>query len=434
MTKALTKLQELRRRIYDRAKADKRHRFWGLYVHVYKEDILQESYKRAKANDGAPGIDGVTFEQIEESGVEKFIQSIQESLRAKTYQPMRNRIKEIPKGDGKSVRRLGIPCIRDRVIQGALKLIVEPVFEADFQEGSYGYRPGRKQHDAVRKVQQAMAERKTRVIDLDLKAYFDSVKHHILLNKVAERISDADILHLLKMMLKAGGKEGVPQGGVISTVLANIYLNEVDKMLEKAIESTRKGIYTHVCYARFADDLLVLVDGQPKWDWLYEGIIRRLKEELSKLQVTINEAKTRYIDIAEGESFVFLGFEMRLIRTFTGKWRPNLRPSAKKKKALLGELKEVFRRNRSQPLTTIRDKINPILRGWVNYFRIGHSSEVFHQVRWWLNLKMRRHLMRAMMRGGYGWKRWSTIGLFAMYNVYSDFKLTGWKAAPVVRP
>jgi RNA-directed DNA polymerase len=224
-------------------------------------NTLEDSYRRSKANNGAPGIDGMTFEQIEEIGVDNFLQNIQESLKAKTYQPMRNRMKEIPKGDDKGVRKLGIPSIRDWVVQGALKLIIEPVFEADFQEGSYGYRPGRKQHDAVRKVQQAMLERKTRVIDLDLKAYFDTVKHHILLEKVAARISDANVLRLLKMMLKAGGKEGVPQGGVISTVLANIYLNEVDKMLEKAIETTRKGIYTHVCYARFADDLIVLVDG-----------------------------------------------------------------------------------------------------------------------------------------------------------------------------
>jgi RNA-directed DNA polymerase len=434
MTKPLTKLQELRKRIYACAKADKRHRFWGLYVHVYKMDTLLESYKRAKANDGAPGIDAVTFEQIEESGADKFLTDIQESLRTKTYRPMRNRIKEIPKGDGKGTRRLGIPCICDRVVQGALKLIMEPVFEADFQDGSFGYRPGRKQHDAVRKVQQAIVERKTRVIDLDLKAYFDTVKHHILLEKVAMRISDADILHLLKMMLRAGGKEGVPQGGVVSTLLSNIYLNEVDQMLEKAIETTRKGIYTHVSYARFADDLVVLVDDHPKWQWLYEGVIRRLKEELGKLQVTINEAKTRYINLGAGESFVFLGFEMRLVRTLTGKWRPNLRPGVKKKQHLINELREVFARNRSQKMTLIRDRINPILRGWVNYFRIGHSSEVFRQIRFWLNLKIRRHLMRAMMRGGYGWKRWSTTGLMAMYNIYSDFKLTGWKAAPAIRP
>ncbi|MBO9572065.1 MAG: group II intron reverse transcriptase/maturase [Chitinophagaceae bacterium] len=435
MTKALPKLQELRKRIYACAKADKQHRFWGLYVHVYKTETLKESYKRTKANNGAPGIDGMTFEQIEENSVDNFIEDIQKSLRNKTYRPMRNRIKEIPKaGDSKSVRKLGIPCIRDRVVQGALKLIIEPVFEADFQEGSYGYRPGRKQHDAVQKVQQAIIEQKTRVIDLDLKAYFDTVKHHLLLNKIAERISDPDILHLIKMMLQATGKEGVPQGGVASALFANIYLNEVDKMLEKAITATSKGKYTHLSYARFADDLIILVDAKPKWHWLYEGIIKRLKQELKKLQLIINETKTRYVDLGAGESFVFLGFEMRMIRTYTGKWRANMRPSPKKKQALITELREVFRRNRSQKLTSIRDKINPILRGWVNYFRVGHSSEMFRKVRFWLNLKIRRHLMRSMMRGGYGWKRWSTNGLFAIYNIYDDYKLVRWKAAPTNRP
>lgn len=229
-------------------------------------------------------------------------------------------------------------------------------------------------------------------------------------------------------------EKGFPQGGVASTLFSNIYLNEVDKMLEKATETTRKGNYTHICYARFADDMVILVDGFPRWNWLYEGVIRRLKEELGKLEVVINEAKTRMIDLGGGESFTFLGFEWRMVRTHTGKWRPNFRPSAKKKKALIASLREVFHRNRSQKLTQVRDKINPILRGWVNYFRVGHSSEVFRKVRFWLNLKMRRHLMRAMMRGGYGWKRWSTRGLIAMYNVYDDYKLTRWKVAPVNRP
>jgi RNA-directed DNA polymerase len=227
MTKALVSLQDLRKRIYIKAKADKTLRFWGLYVHVCKTETLCAAYAMAKKNDGAPGIDGVTFEAIEVKGVEAFLEDIRNELTTGTYRPTRNRRKEIPKGDGK-VRILGIPTIRDRVVQGALKLILEPIFEADFQEGSYGYRPKRTTHQAVQRVAEAVVHHKTTVIDVDLKAYFDTVRHDLLLKKVAERVNDDHVMRLLKLILKASGVRGVPQGGVISPLLSNIYLNEVD--------------------------------------------------------------------------------------------------------------------------------------------------------------------------------------------------------------
>ena len=185
MIKASIGLQDLRRKIYLKAKSDKTWRFWGLYVHVCKMEMLHQAYRDAKENNGAPGIDGVTFEDIEKAGVEVFLEQIQSELVSGAYCPMRNRVKEIPK-DNDKVRVLGIPAIRDRVVQGALKLILEPVFEADFQEGSYGYRPKRTAHAAINRVAEAVVKNKTRVIDLDLKAYFDNVRHDILLKKVAE--------------------------------------------------------------------------------------------------------------------------------------------------------------------------------------------------------------------------------------------------------
>lgn len=260
MIKTSISLQDLRRKIYLKAKAEKRWRFWGLYVHVCKMETLQEAYRMAKKNNGAPGIDGVTFEAVEEAGLEAFLEQIRSELVSGTYRPMRNRRKEIPKGNGK-VRVLGIPSIRDRVVQGALKLILEPIFEADFQDGSYGYRPNRQAHAAVNQVAKAVMQNKTRVIDVDLKAYFDNVRHHILLKKVAERVNDDEVMRLVKLILKASGKRGVPQGGVVSPLLANIYLNEVDKMLERAKRATRRGEYVYIEYARFADDLVILVDG-----------------------------------------------------------------------------------------------------------------------------------------------------------------------------
>jgi RNA-directed DNA polymerase len=221
MIKAPISLQDLRRRIYIKAKAEPSWRFWGLYVHVCKTETLRAAYALAKSNNGAPGIDGVTFEAIEAGGVEPFLEQVRDELRRHTYRPRRNRHKEIPKDGGKKVRILSIPAIRDRVVQGALKLILEPIFEADFQDGSFGYRPKRTAHAAVARVAQAIVKYKTRVIDIDLRAYFDTVRHSVLLGKVARRVNDDEVMGLLKMMLKASGNQGVPQGGVISPLLSN---------------------------------------------------------------------------------------------------------------------------------------------------------------------------------------------------------------------
>lgn len=429
MIKTSITLQELRRKIYMKAKANKTHRFWALYVHVCKTSTLSESYWMAKRNNGAPGIDGITFDDIEKAGVEGFLRDIQEQLVNGTYQPVRNRIKEISKANGKT-RKLGIATIRDRVVQGAVKLILEPVFDSDFQDGSYGYRPKRIAHQAIERVAEAVVKEKTRVIDLDLKSYFDTVKHHILLVKIAERIADEKIMRLLKQMLKIGGKEGVPEGSVLSPLMSNIYINEVDKMLEKAKETTREGKYTHLEYARYADDVVILVDGHHKWDWLWAGINKRLREEPDKLQVHINEEKTRQLDLVKGDSFGFLGFDFRRLKTKTGKWRVNYQPKMEARAKVIEKVRDVFQRHESQPLTRVRDLINPILRGWVQYFRIGNSSKVFGYVKDWLTRKIRRHLMKAKGKQGFGWKQWSTKGLYAVYTIYSDFKVTPRKVVP----
>jgi RNA-directed DNA polymerase len=423
MTKTPISLQDLRRSLYVKAKAETTWRFWGLYVHVCKTETLHEAYKLAKSNDGAPGIDGVTFAAIEESGVEVFLDQIRDELLSKTYRPMRARKKEIPKGAGKKVRVLSIPTIRDRVVQGALKLILEPIFEADFQPGSYGYRPKRTAHQAVNRVAQAIVEGKTRIIDIDLRAYFDNIQHCLLLGKVARRVQDDAIMHLLKAMLKATGQKGVPQGGVISPMLSNLYLTEVDRMLEKAIATTRRGQYTNIQYARFADDLVILVDAHRRQNWLVEAVERRLREELVKLRVEINEDKSRMVDLAKEESFSFLGFEYRRIRSRNWVWRPYYTPKLQKRTALFAKLREIFRRNVSQPVGKVIEKLNPILRGWVNYFRIGDSSRCFSMVRRWVELKVRRHLMRARGCKGLGWKRWSTKWLHETLGLFADYRV-----------
>jgi len=244
MTQAPMSLQDLQRKRDGTAKAAPAWRFWGLEVQVCTMETLREAYGMAKANNGAPGIDGVTCEDIEASGVEPFLEPRRDERVARTYQPMRVRRKAIPKDGGTKVRVLGMPTIRDRVVQGALQLILEPIFEADVQPGSSGYRPKRSAHAAVERVAEAMVSWKTRVIDGDLQAYFDNVRHHVLLATVATRVNDADVLHLLQGSLQASGSKGVPQGGVISPWLSHRYLTEVDRMLERAKEVTRSGRYT----------------------------------------------------------------------------------------------------------------------------------------------------------------------------------------------
>ena len=422
MIKAPISLQDLRRSLYVKAKAEPTWRFWGLSVHVRKMETLQEAYEMAKKNNGAPGIDGVTFDAVEESGRESFLKQIRGELVTNTYRPGRVRRKEIPK-EGNKVRILSIPSIRDRVVPGALKLILEPIFEADFQPGSYGYRPKRTAHQAVDRVAQAIVQEKTRVIDLDLKAYFDSVQHCLLLAKVARRVQDAGVMRLLKMILRATGKQGVPQGGVISPLLSNLYLTEVDRMLEKAIATTRCGIHTNVQYARFADDLVVLIDSYRRHDWLVKAVDRRLREEMAKLRVEINEDKSRVVDLGEGGSFTFLGFEYRRVLSRNGKWRPQYAPKLKKRTALFAKLREVFRRHESQPVGEVIEEINPILRGGVSYFRVGHSHRCFAMVKRWVEQRVRRHMRRARGRKGMGWKRRSREWLYGPLGLYADYRL-----------
>ena len=240
MTKAPISLQELRRRIYRKAKSEKEHRFWGIFVHVTKIEVLAEAYRLAKRNGGAPGIDGLTFEDVDALGVETFLQSIRDDLIAGNYKPQANRFVEIPKGDGKT-RTLQIPSIRDRVVQGALKWVLEAIFEADFCPNSYGFRPKRSPHRALAEVRRSILRRMILVIDVDLSKYFDTIRHDILLEKIARRVQDPQVLHLVKVILKTTGKIGVPQGGPLSPLADNIYLNDVDWYFDGIRRKTAEG-------------------------------------------------------------------------------------------------------------------------------------------------------------------------------------------------
>jgi RNA-directed DNA polymerase len=280
----------------------------------------------------------------------------------------------------------------------------------------------------VARAASAVVKNKVRVVDVDLASYFNNIRHDILLNKVAKRVNDNKVMRLLKLILKANGKRGVPQGGPASPLLSNIYLNEVDKMLEKAKEVTRRGKYTYIEYARFADDLVILVDGFRKWEWLLRAVQKRLAEELNKLDVRMNTEKTRVVDLTRGESFGFLGFDFRRMKTRRGKWGVRFTPRLKARTTLTRKLKVIFKRYVSQPVNRVIYLINPILRGWVNYFRIGNSSRRFGYIKDWVEKKIRRHLMRARKRRGFGWNRWSRAWFYKTLGVFNDYRVRYYNA------
>jgi group II intron reverse transcriptase/maturase len=261
-------------------------------VHITKIETLEEAYRIAKGNGGAPGIDGQRFQNIESARLAAFPEAVRDDLSTGRYKPLPNRRVEIPKGNGK-VRTLQIPCIRDRVVQGALKLILEAVFEADFCSNSYGFRPKRSPHRALAEVRRSVMRRMSTVIDVDLSRYFDTIRHSVLLDKIAKRIQDPQVMHLVKQIIKAGGKIGAPQGGPFSPLAANIYLNEVDWFFDAVRRQTAEGSYEAVNYHRFADDIVITVSGHhTKRGWA-ERALQRLREQIAPLGVELNLEKTR---------------------------------------------------------------------------------------------------------------------------------------------
>jgi RNA-directed DNA polymerase len=221
---------------------------------------------------------------------------------------------------------------------------------------------------------------------------------------------------------------------VISPLISNLYLTEVDRMLERAIEATHYGKYTAIQYARFADDLVILIDAHPRHDWLVKAVCKRLREELAKLRVEINEEKSRTVDLQKGESFAFLGFDFRRVSSCQGQWRPQYTPRLKKRTALLRKLKDIFRRHISQPVGRVIQLINLILRGWVNYFAVGHSSQVFSFIKDWVEKKIRRHLMRSQKRKGLGWKRWKRQWFYTALGLFNNYWVRDTKPVLKVAP
>jgi len=428
MIKAPGNLQELRRRIYRKAKSDKMHRFWGLFVHVTNAETLEEAYRIAKSNGGAAGMDGQKFEDIETAGRQAFLSAVRKDLVTGRYQPMPNRPVEIPKGNGK-VRTLQIPCIRDRVVQGALKLILEAVFEADFCPNSYGFRPKRSPHRALAEVRRSVMRRMSTVIDVDLSRYFDTIRHSVLLDKIAKRIQDPQVMHLVKQIIKVGGKLGVPQGGPFSPLAANIYLNEVDWFFDAIRRKTAEGDYEAINYHRFADDVVITVSGHhTKRGWA-ERALQRLQEQFALLGVELNREKTKVVDMLKGEAFGFLGFDLRRVRKRKGGGHLILMTPKKKARASVkAKVRDIVRRGGATPMPELVKRINATLGGWANYFRVGNSSRAFSEVRDYVEMKVRTLLTRRKRRrkSSVGWRRWSNEYLYDVLGLY-----WGWKIQPL---
>jgi RNA-directed DNA polymerase len=425
MTKAPISLQDLRRRIYRKAKSDKTHRFWGLFVHVTKVETLEEAYRIAKRNGGAAGIDGQSFSDIEAQGLADFLRGIREDLITNRYKLLPNRRVEIPKGNGK-VRTLQIPCIRDRVVQGALKLILEAVFEADFCSNSYGFRPRRSPHRALAEVRRSVMRRMSTVIDVDLSRYFDTIRHSVLLDKIAQRIQDPQVLHLVKQIIKVGGSLGVPQGGPFSPLAANIYLNEVDWFFDAIRCKTTEGNYEAVNYHRFADDIVVTVSGHhTKRGWA-ERALQRLREQFALIGVELNQEKTKMVNLLKGEAFGFLGFDLRRVskRDRDG-YLILMTPKKKARQAVKAKVRDIIRRGGATPTATLVKRINATLAGWVNYFRVGNASSAFSEVHNYVEMKVRTLLTRRKRRQktSIGWRRWSNEYLYEVLGLFWDWKL-----------
>jgi RNA-directed DNA polymerase len=403
------KVFTLRQKLYRKSKTEPKYRFYALYDRIYRPDVLAAGWAQVAANDGAPGVDGVRVGDVHSKpgGVEAYLQQIGEDLRAKTYRPQAVRRKLITKENGGS-RPLGIPTVRDRIVQSAVLLVLEPIFEGDFEESSYGFRPRRSAADALRKVSEHLRSGRTEVYDADMQAYFDTIPHDKLMRCLEMRVADRSVLSLIRMWLDApvedtdeGGRRtrrrtsaGVPQGGVISPLLANLYLHWLDKLL---MSRDGPGQWANARIVRYADDFVVLAR------WLgprIETWLVRLLEE--RMGLRINRAKTRVLRVKpDGDTLDFLGYSLRWDRDLRGRGHHYLsvHPSAKSLQRLRVKVHALTSaRNGWKPIGMLVGELNALLRGWWGYFGNFHHHKARSKVNVYVYARMVQHLKRRSQR------------------------------------
>ncbi len=418
------KLQRLQEALYTKAKQEPAYRFYLLYDKVYRADILAHAYALSQQHGGAPGVDGVTFEDIEGAGLEQWLAAVQEALRTQTYRPQPVRRVLIPKPGG-GERPLGIPTIRDRVVQTAARLILQPIFEADLEPTAYGYRPGRAALEAVQEVHRALCAGHTEVVDADVSQYFDTIPHAELMKSLARRLSDRKMLRLLKRWLKApvaepaagggwrysGGKRarrGTPQGGVISPLLANLYMNRYLKVFRLRGLDRRYGARL----VNYADDFVVLCR------YGAAEVLAQSRRWFAQMGLTLNEQKTRVCD-GRRESFTFLGYTFGPMRyRKDGHWYLGAAPAKTAVKRIKGRIRQILRPTNQEPWAEVVADLNRVLRGWARYFAYGTRLMAYRAVDHYVWERARHFLRRRHKVPSRGTKRFSADVVFGELGVF----------------
>lgn len=415
-------LREFQRKLHEKAKAEPEFRFYSLYDKTYRMEVLEEAYRKAKANGGTCGVDGETFEDVSKKGVDIYLAELQLEMKERRYVPKPVRRVYIPKPNGKE-RPLGIPTVRDRIVQTAFLLVLEPIFEADFADSSYGFRPQRSAHDAVREIYKYLNWGCTEVYDVDLEKYFDTVDQAKLMKLIGRRIADGQILHVIRQWLDCGYVEegqhrqsnrGTPQGGVISPLLANIYLNPVDQAFKRnGLGAIRNG---SIHLIRYADDMIMLAQRN-----LDKGITL-LNHYVERLGIHLNEGKTRRLKLEIGESVDFLGFRFHNVRSRkTGTRLILVRPSPRSQERFRATVRKHV--HHSIPLRAKEqvEHLNTYLRGWMRYFRLGNGAATFCELAHFVNMRVRHVIWRRRGKRGYGWGKLTSEYIYGQLGLFYDY-------------